>query len=360
MTIEQLDIHDFRNLGHILISPAPYINIIVGKNGSGKTSLLETIYYLGSARSFRTPHSKHLTKIGESKFDLYARIRKRDATFGIGISRNFHQVKIKIANTLVTNSSQLAEFLPVQLINPDVHKMMEEGPRYRRRFLEWGLFHVKPNYFPEWQQCRHILKQRNAALKQHLSTHELVYWDDALCEISERITKVRDEYIEQLQPHLDELIKSVGNLPYITVLLDRGWSAHKTLKQALDDSRDGDRKKGFTQLGPHRADLQILAENLRAKDVVSRGQQKMLTAIMKIAQVKNLVEAEKGVDNILLVDDLPAELDSDYRQRLLSIIINLKVQTFITATDKELLDVSSSPSDVRLFHVEHGSIEQIN
>ena len=151
MAIELLDIHNFRNIAHTRLSPSPHLNVIVGKNGSGKTSLLESIYYLSAARSFRTPHSKHLIKIGEPQFSLFAKIRKLENSIGIGIgiARDPEGVKIKIANSIATNSSQLASLLAVQIINPDVHKMMEEGPRHRRRFMEWGVFHVKPNYFSD-------------------------------------------------------------------------------------------------------------------------------------------------------------------------------------------------------------------
>ncbi|WP_455219251.1 DNA replication/repair protein RecF [Kaarinaea lacus] len=354
MAIEQLDILQFRNLTEVRIKPSLLLNFIVGKNGSGKTSLLEAIYYLGSARSFRTPHSKQLIAMGESQFSLFAKITHRDASLGIGISKTPQSVKIKIANSVVTNASQLAELLPVQLINPDVHKMMEEGPRHRRRFIEWGVFHVKPNYLSDWQQCRHVLKQRNAALKHGLSTNELRYWNDSLVEISESISVTREEYLAQLQPFLDQLICGVPGLPKITIKLDRGWTAQKSLQEVLEDSIRGDRKRGFTQFGAHRADLQILAGEMRAKDVVSRGQQKMLTAMMKIAQVNCLRKSGQGANIVLLVDDLPAELDSDYRQHLINIIVQANVQTFITATDLEML-IKNVPDSAEVFHVEHGS-----
>lgn len=359
MAIEQLDIHQFRNLTEVRIIPSLLLNFIVGKNGSGKTSLLEAIYYLGSARSFRTPHSKQLIAMGETQFSLFAKILHRDASLGIGISRNSQTVKIKIANSVVTNASQLAELLPVQLINPDVHKMMEEGPRHRRRFIEWGVFHVKQNYLSDWQQCRHILKQRNAALKKGLADKELKFWNDALCEISESISLTREEYLSQLQPFLDQLINSVPGLPKVTIKLDRGWTTHKSLQQVLEESVDGDRKRGFTQFGAHRADIQILASEMRAKDVVSRGQQKMLTAIMKIAQVECLKQLGQGANMVLLVDDLPAELDSDYRSQLLKIISQTNVQTFVTATDLDLL-LKNNPCAAEVFHVEHGAFDVHN
>ena len=358
MAIEQLDINNFRNIAHTRLSPSPHLNVIVGKNGSGKTSLLESIYYLGAARSFRTPHSKHLIKIGEPQFNLYAKIRKLENSIGVGISRDPQGVKIKIANSIATNSSQLASLLAVQIINPDVHKMMEEGPRHRRRFIEWGVFHVKPTYFSDWQQCRHILKQRNAGLKKGLSNQEIQYWDEALAEIAEVVTKAREDYIQNLQPHLDYYIRRVANLPEVTIKLDRGWSIHKSLKSALEESRDSDRRKGFTQVGPHRADMQILAGKVRAKDIVSRGQQKMLAAIMKIAQIKFLAETEQGADMVLLVDDLSAELDSEFRTILLSMVSELEVQIFLTTTELDALSIDDlKETSVHMFHVEQGLVE---
>ncbi|MEJ2179202.1 MAG: DNA replication/repair protein RecF [Gammaproteobacteria bacterium] len=359
MAIELLDIQNFRNIAHTRLSPSPHLNVIVGKNGSGKTSLLESIYYLGAARSFRTPHSKHLIKIGEPQFNLYAKIRKLENSIGIGISRDPLGAKIKIANSIATNSSQLASLLAVQIINPDVHKMMEEGPRHRRRFMEWGVFHVKPYYFSDWQQCRRILKQRNAALKQGLSNQEISYWDEALAEIADVVTTVREDYLHNFQPHLDYYISRVPNLPEVTVKLDRGWSLQKSLHQALEDSRDSDRRKGFTHVGPHRADLQILVGKVRAKDIVSRGQQKMLAAIMKIAQIKYLAETEQGVDIVLLVDDLSAELDTEFRTILLSMVSELKVQIFLTATELGALDSDAlNENSDSMFHVEQGSVDQ--
>ena len=213
MAIAQLEISHFRNLEQVSLSPSPRLNIIVGKNGSGKTSLLEAVNFLGSARSFRTPHSKQLISFAHDQFILFAKIAAADVPVSVGISKDQNAMTIKVANRVVASASILAELLPVQIINPDVHKLLEEGPRYRRRFIEWGVFHVKPNYLPLWQQCRHILKQRNAALKQNLSLNEINQWDLALVEITETITAMREQYLANLQPYIDTLMNGVTGLP---------------------------------------------------------------------------------------------------------------------------------------------------
>jgi len=357
MAIDQLEISNFRNLDQVSLSPSPHLNFIVGKNGSGKTSRLEAINFLGTGRSFRTPHSKNLIGFGHDQFVLFARISTSDVPVSVGIAKNSQSMNIKIANQVVSSASVLADMLPVQIINPDVHKLLEEGPRYRRRFIEWGVFHVKPNYFGLWQQCRHILKQRNAALKQHLSLKELKHWDTALAEISELITSLRRQYIDGLQPYISALLKNIPDLADIQVRLDQGWPKSKILEDALKESIDTDRSKGFTQYGPHRADLKISLGGVNVKHVVSRGQQKLITAFFKLAQMQLLQQEEQRANCVLLVDDLPAELDHDFRELLMGEIENLHSQAFVTATDQDLLSVAQTNSSIRMFHVEHGKIQ---
>ncbi|HEY5604308.1 MAG TPA: DNA replication/repair protein RecF [Gammaproteobacteria bacterium] len=359
MAIEEIAIDHFRNLLHLRFSPCPFINLIVGKNGSGKTSILEAIYYLGTAKSFRTPHVNFLITTGAEKFTLFSRVRKGDITLSVGIKRDKKQLKIKVANHVVNNASQLAELLPIQLINPDVHKMMEEGPRYRRRFIEWGVFHVKPSYLGLWRQCLHILKQRNAALRQTLSSKELDYWDDALCDVADRINQLRLDYIKNLQPYIHQLLSSVPDVPQITVALEQGWSVTEPLLQILKASRATDLKKGFTQHGPHRADLSIQVGNINLKDLVSRGQQKLIAALLKIAQLKYLLDTGPSNNPILLVDDLPAELDAEFRKVLVTEIAALPIQSFITCTDQSALQFEETDNQRRVFHVKQGHIEPL-
>lgn len=360
MSIEQLEISNFRNLKQVSLIPSSNLNAIVGDNGSGKTSVLEAIYFVGTAKSFRTPHSKQAIRFGEPQFVLFGKLSSGSGSnVPIGISRDQQSITIKVANQVASNASTLAGILPVQLVNPDVHKLLEEGPRYRRRFLEWGLFHVKPNYFEHWQECRHILKQRNAALKQNLAQREIEHWDGMLCEKSDLITQMRRQYLEDLQPIIMDLLTRVASLPEVEVRLSQGWSKSKSLAEVLRENLPQDRQRGFTQFGPQRVDLFITCQGVRAKEVVSRGQQKIITALLKLAQLQLLNGVSGYPKGVLLVDDLPAELDHNFRQFLMEIIAGLENQVFVTATDSELLELDHSRGGLKMFHVEQGRVEGV-
>lgn len=357
MAIDVLEISQFRNIRQASLSPAPQQNLIVGKNGSGKTSILESIYVLGTGRSFRTPHSKTLINTDTEQFSVYGKLCNEERCLPVGVLRNRSEMKIKIAGDMASSASQLAEVLAVQIVNPDVHKLLEEGPRYRRRFIEWGVFHVEPHYFPLWQQCRQLLKQRNAALKSRVTARELTHWDTALCHAANQLTAFKENYLTALQPYVTGLLEAADGLPAIAMSLQKGWPKEKTLMDVLEASRISDYEKGFTQYGPHRSDLRIHADGVRAKERVSRGQQKLITALLKIAQVQHLSSVKPKGHIVLMVDDLPAELDKTNRYFLMNEIASVPVQTFVTATEVEQLPYSA-PSSLppKMFHVEHGTV----
>ncbi|MGD8639879.1 MAG: DNA replication/repair protein RecF [Gammaproteobacteria bacterium] len=358
MGIEHLEISHLRNLQHVSLQPASQLNLIIGKNGSGKTSLLEAVHVLGTGRSFRTSNSSKLITFGETQFVVVGKLSHDNYHFPIGIRKSKTELQIRINNEPAKSSSQLAEQLAVQIINPDAHKLFEEGPRHRRRFIEWGVFHVEPQYFPLWHECRHILKQRNAALKQKVPPKELQHWDDLLIEKAERIDQLRRDYLESLQQYLAPLLVKIEALPPATFTLDSGWPKEVSLEEALAGSRHLDYEKGFTRYGPHRLDLRIKVQGINAKEVVSRGQQKIFTALMKIAQVELLRDKRPHSNIALLVDDLPAELDEHFRVALLRLIYEIKAQVFVTATDQSLLPkYTSSEGTSQMFHVEHGQIQ---
>jgi DNA replication and repair protein RecF len=358
MSLVQLEIHQVRNLNHVEITPSSQINLIYGENASGKTSILEAIHILSLARSFRTNHIQHVIQRDKENLTVFGRIRREDSgqTTAIGIQKGRDQTQIRINNQTINKTSALAAALPVQVINPDIHKLLEQGPRYRRQFLDWGVFHVEHSFLTAWQDYHKVLRQRNAALRTHSRPDDIRYWDPMLVEKGEQISRLRREYIQGLQPYLARYCqKLLGLTPELHY--QPGWNQELTLKESLDRGFERDRQQGFTQSGPHRADLVIRHDKHPVQTVFSRGQQKMLVSAMRLAQISHLKETRQQIP-VLLVDDLAAELDQAHRAELLGLLVDSGAQLFVTATETGLIDTGPW-QNVKMFHVEHGSVREV-
>lgn len=359
MSLTHLEVFQVRNLREVHIQPSAQINLIFGENASGKTSLLEAIHLLSLGRSFRTPHIQHVIQHSQDLLRVTGRIQSTafpQAMIPVGIERGRDHTQIRINGQNVSRISDLAAVLPVQVINPDVHKLLEQGPKYRRQFIDWGVFHVEQHFLQAWQNYHRILKQRNVALRKEHKPDNIRYWDKLLVDEGVQISRLREKYLEQLIPHLEEycsrLLQLVPTLHY-----QSGWSQEFSFAEALQRSFERDRQSGFTQVGPHRADLVIKHQNQPAQARFSRGQQKMLVSAMRLAQIAHLKQSGGQVP-VLLVDDLPAELDTAHRAELLGLLMASGAQLFVTTTEAELLDTRPW-SEVKMFHVEHGQIKEV-
>ena len=205
MKIELLKINHFRNIKSAILTDLLRLNVIIGNNGSGKTSILEAIYFLGLARSFRTVHSHKLIQHHQASFILFTRIQTEDRVIQIGVEKTQANTTIRVNGENIKNSSQLAKNLPVQIINTNVHELIEEGPIYRRKFIEWGVFHVEHRYSDLSLRLRHLLKQRNFGLRKHLPRSELKHWDKELVSIATEIHAYREQYFVSLMQWVNAL-----------------------------------------------------------------------------------------------------------------------------------------------------------
>lgn len=352
MYLAKLIVSQFRNIAHTELMFAPGTNVIVGDNGSGKTSLLEAIYYLGHAKSFRTPHTTHLIHLQKPEFVLHG---ETDAQHTIGIKRSKQVELIKLDRQPGQKKSELAKTLPMQIINPDVHRILDDSPRYRRRFLDWGVFHVEQSYWDHWRRYQGILKQRNSALKQHWDKPLIQPWNDELNATVAAITRIKSTYVEQLE-------KVLGLLPHgiegLAIRYQQGWPDSQGFADSLEYSFPLDRKSGFTKYGPHRSDLKITVNGITAKQVVSRGQQKYLACVLKIAQVEMFRRA-LGFSPLFLVDDLFSELDRVTAQQVIQLLAVTGSQLFITAIETQPALSLLSEANRKLFHVKHGDFQEV-
>ncbi|WP_455203069.1 DNA replication/repair protein RecF, partial [Kaarinaea lacus] len=282
----------------------------------------------------------------------------REVKYSIGVSKSKKEQTIKINQQKIKNRSELATTLPIQLINPDAHKLLEDAPRYRRNFLNWGVFHVEHSYVNWWREYQQILKQRNAALKSRWSRKACSVWDDKLVQVALKITECRTHYVNQLQAMMQQWEVVEKNFPSLELHYYQGWSSAKTYLQVLDECWDKDLKSGITSVGPHRCDLKIMLLDGLAKEVVSRGQQKLLTTILKIAQIR-LLNSELQMRPVLLIDDIASELDKYNLEKIFHLFSDVECQVFITAIHKRDLHSLESSWPTKMFHVEHGCFQEM-
>ncbi len=251
-------------------------------------------------------------------------------------------------------TARLARELPVYVIDPRLHELVEAGPSERRRYLDWGVFHVEHAYLSLWRQYRRLLGQRNAALKRGIRGSALAPWTEGLVDLGVRITALRERYAADLAPDVAATAQRLLGRD-VSLTYDRGWRDGIELGAALEEARDRERLRGTTAVGPHRADLSIRVDGAAARDEVSRGQQKLIVAALVLAQVDRLETAEAG-RSILLVDDPAAELDPGSLERLMSEVHARPAQLVVTALAPEA--IGPEPGYPR-FHVEQGRVRAV-
>lgn len=357
MHITQLDIHQVRNLSEVKIKPSKRCNYIYGANASGKTSVLEAIYLLSIARSFRTTHIKHVISYDQPTLRVFARIENSNKeSTPIGLERSSQKTRIRINAQDVKQVSELSSLLPVQIINPDVHKLLEQGPKYRRQFIDWGVFHVEQSFLQAWQQYYRVLKQRNATLRRKQDKKSITLWDEQLIQYAKMITLSREDYLLGFLPIFNKYVEKLMGLS-VSIRYQRGWNSEQSFTETLENSFQKDILKGFTSFGPHRADLEISHLGNFVQNSFSRGQQKLLVCAMRLAQISHLKQ-ETNQQSILLVDDLAAELDIDHRQNLIDLLIDTQAQLFVTATEENSF-VLPPEIESKMFHVEHGVLKEV-
>lgn len=352
MYLERLRIRDFRCFETTDIDPSPAVNVLVGENASGKTSVLEAIYYLGRGQSFRPTPARQAIRRGATAFSINADItRVGGRRHRLGVSRDRQSIQYKLDQNRQTKRLDLVTTLPLQLVDPNVHRLLEQGPRFRRHFLDWGVFHVEHSFFPAWQRYRRALRQRNHALRDGFPKKDVIVWDAELVSSGETVDACRRGYIESLRECLPDSTRAIlGGTPPV-LEYDPGWRGNDGYGAALLGSLSRDQRSRFTNQGPHRADLRVRVAEEQARDWVSRGQQKVLTTALLLAQAE-LLKQRRGMTPVLLLDDMAAELGEAYRHTLMDAIVKLQGQCFLTFLDSALVPTATNVG--AMFHVEHG------
>lgn len=353
MWVRQLHISKVRNLLGVEMAPAAGWNILYGDNGAGKTSVLEALCILGRGRSFLTNRLGSVVQDGSASLRVVGRVLDElDREHVVGLERGKDETRVRVDGVGVRELSPLVRMVPVQVLTPRSHELVEGGAGRRRRFIDWGVFHVEQEFYGAWQRYGRVLRQRNAALRTRNARFAI--WDGDLCEQAETIDQLRGRYVEQFALRLQAVLGGLQRLPRVAISYSRGWSAGVTLRQRLSEVETDDRRRGFTSVGPHRADLRLTVGRQPAAARLSRGQQKLLVVALHLTQAQ-LYSESQGDRSILLIDDLASELDRDNRIAVLDSLNALRVQIFATTMQPGMLPLPDG-ADRALFHVEQGRV----
>ena len=356
MQFTRITLRNTRIIQSAIVEPGPGFNYIVGGNGSGKTSLLEGIHTLSTGNSFRTGNPISLIRHHQNVMQSFAEFLYRcdGNPHRIGIERmSDGSTKVKIDHQRTHRLADLTQTIPLLALHPESHWLINGGPSQRRKLIDWGVFHVEPGFISVWRHYKRALEQRNEALKRATDIETIHVWDHSLAELGERLHGYRVRYLSALSPFLSSLLGKAGWGSSVTLSLRRGWSEEVSLENELTRSLKRDRLYRNTGTGPHRAELLIKENGHEIRNMFSRGQQKLLIYLLRIAQA-NYLQSVRDIRSVFLCDDLPAELDRDKRTWVSEALKEAGYQVFATSIEPFTEEFSALQS--RMFHVKHGVV----
>ena len=336
----------------VSLQPSPEINFIVGNNGAGKTSILEAIVVLSRGRSFRTSQASELVGPVKSTFSVFIET-ENDGGKGdrLGLERSGKHWKARKNGRDLAQISQLTRSLPLVLMEPNSHLLVNGAPEVRRRFLDWGVFHVERDFLEVWRRFSKALRQRNAALRRgEIDVVESI--DEILSPLGSQLSQFREAYSNTIAKETQSIVSELNSgLSEISLEYQNGWGS-VPYHEALSNWRERDLERGATSQGPHRADLVMMKGNAFARAVLSRGEQKIFSSALLLAQARFL--KSRGESPVLLLDDLASEFDSRHFKMVLEKFLEIDGQVWVTGTGEP--DFSGSCS---VFHVEHGALREM-
>jgi DNA replication and repair protein RecF len=313
--------------------------IFTGPNGSGKTTVLEAVHILSTGRSFRTRSAIDVIQRGRDSAMVNGTlldVTGRSVRMGVE-KRRYASDRLRLDGLTPGRVAELARRLPLVTITPDGQRLLTEGSEGRRRLLDWLLFHVEPAYAQVHARFRHVLRQRNASLRgARFDGGVQEAWDGELSQAGMALQVLRDRHFCAVESGLTRLLGQVSAVP-VEVALSPGWRNDLgDLSETLQRNWHRDQARGFTTEGPHRADLSLSVSGRPARDVLSRGEGKLVTVGLQIALARLLAEIVQ-VRPVILVDELASELDDSNRERFFAALRETGCQTLVTTVDPDLV-----------------------
>jgi DNA replication and repair protein RecF len=353
MVLDALEIRDLRNIDHMLIRANRSLNLFVGGNGAGKTSILEGVFLLARGRSFRGGNLGSVIREGTTRASLSCvAIGKNGRRIRLGFIRDRNASNLMCDDRPIGSFCDLEERLHVRFVGENAQRLMEGEPAVRRLFLDWNLFHVEQRYRDTLRGFRRVLRQRNAWLRS--GGQGAPIWDTDYVAFSAEITAKRRRLVAELCERNRQFVDLPMGRNLERLVYRQGWPESEDLMESLARTRRNDVDRGYTYYGPGRADFS-LSMGVRGGRL-SRGQAKVVVFLLHWAS-QGVWRDNAGLSCIWLLDDLHAELDKDSVSFLWSLLGAQQAQIFLTSLDTGGKVLPESVSvDSSLFHVEQGAL----
>lgn len=356
MAFSRIDLQNFRCFESLSIDLSSKSSLFYGKNGCGKTSVLESIYVASSGRSFRTSNLESLIKDGSKAFTIRAYDDTSGSILEVKKAKNI-PINIKINNSKVT-ISELVRAFPSFSIDSKTFFYNDNAPEYRRKQLDRGLFVASPDYAKDWFGYFRSLKQRNSALKLGDLAQAKAY-DPLLIDHGEKLNILRENLIFEVKETYDDLVQKLEQenqrakiFSGLDIYLKPGFNNKTGLMDSLLDANKIDLKRKVTTVGPHKADVLFESKGSLIKDIFSRGEKKLLSILWSLSQNIYLGRAF-NLSPILLLDDLSSELDAEMLKCFLPILKYIENRfVFSNIVDLFGSKIEGNKEPFKKFHVE--------
>ena len=351
--LDELFLVDFRNITGLTIEPSPRFNIVSGRNGMGKTNLLEAIYFIGALRSFR--QSRRVDIVNREARETRIRGRFGDVCAGMmcEITTGHEGRQVKIDGKSAQLDGRYFHALPMVIFHPGNLALVQGGPDARRRFLDRALFQAEISYQEAYRSYGTAVASRNRILKTRpLDRRALDPFDEQLACHGARMVMMRERLVISMSPLFEEAMERIGGGQSRMAYRPKVEGGFDEIMTALHDTIEKDSAMGYTTVGPHADDLVFEVNDLDARKFASQGQQRTAVLAAKIAETGSL-EKSTGRTPLLLLDDVSSELDRDRNRHLFGFLGELGGQVFITTTHNDHIPIERDRVD---FFVENGSI----
>jgi len=358
MRLESLRIRGLRCLADVVIPLEPGVTVFSGANGAGKTSVLEAAFLLSHARSFRAGAKDALLQRGASALSVFAELRHDDGRARrLGLGRQGVRWEAKMDGEAVSLSELVGE-CAVVCFEPGSHALIAGGAEERRRYLDWGVFHVEHEFISAWRRYQRALKQRNTLLRAASTVPESLFlpWEAELDATAATIDRLRELYLSMLRPHITGAMAGLlPELGQVELKYRRGWTEDAPLGELLASQRGRDLARGHTTIGSHRADWSIAFEHAPLREHLSRGQEK-LTALGCVLAQAALYAERRGEWPVVCLDDLASELDKSHQAAVVDQLRAVGAQVLVTGTE---VPGALQAGLARVFHVEQGFLHPL-